>query len=164
MDRKGSFYVSNNGYSVTFYDEKLNDEGDGRGQTTLICEKETGSVIMQKYSESGNTEGTWSYNVNWIQGIDNWVIVDGEENSAKLKEPESSATEYNIYKYQDIYTIPESNLGTLECKVSSSILDQMKNTIDGFSYPTETPSTYITTENFTTELTSMLNEWTGTLN
>lgn len=169
-DRKGSFYVSNNGYSVTFYDEKLNDEGDGRGQTTLICENETGSVIMQKYLNSGSTEETWSYNVNWIQGIDNWVIVDGEGNSAELKETESSTTKYNIHKYhdsyydKDIYTITENNLGTLECKVSSSILNQMKNTIDDFSYPTETPSTYITTENFTTALTSMLDEWCGTLN
>lgn len=169
-DKKGSFYVSNNGYSVTFYDEKLNDEGDGRGQTTFICEKETGSVIMQKYLNSGSTEETWSYNVNWIQGIDNWVIVDGEGNLAELKETESSTTKYNIYKYhdsyydKDIYMITENNLGTLECKVSSSILDQMKDTIDDFSYPTETPLTYITTENFTTALTSMLDEWCGTLN
>ena len=165
MDRKGSFYVSNNGYSVTSYDEKLNDEGDGRKQTTLICEKETGSVIMQKYSDSGNTEGPWCYNVNWIEGIDNWVIVDGEGNLAELKEPESSTTKYNIHKYEDIYTITEDDLGTtLKCKVPSSILDQMKNTIDVFSYPTETPLTYITTENFTTALTPMLDEWCGTLN
>ena len=167
-DTKVSFYVSNNGYSVAFYDENQK-EGDGRDQMTFICEKETGSVIMQKYSESGNTEGTWSYNVNWIQGIDNWVIVDDGGNSAELKEPESS-TKYNIYKAhdsfydKDIYMIPESELGTLRCKVSSSILDQMKNTIDVFSYPTETPLTYITTENFTTALTSMLDEWCGTLN
>ena len=40
----------------------------------------------------------------------------------------------------------------------------MKNTIDDFPYPTETPLTYITTENFTTALTSMLDEWCGTLN
>lgn len=168
-DQKGSFYVSNNGYSVTFYDGNQKED-NGREQTTFICEKETGSVIMQKYSISGSTEETWSYNVNWIGGIDNWVIVDSEGNSAELKETESSATKYNIYKYhepfydQDIYMITESNLGTLRCKVSSSILDQMKNTIDDFSYPTETPLTYITTENFTTALTSMLNEWTETLN
>lgn len=168
-DIKVSFYVSNNGYSLACYDEN-NKDGDGRHQTTFICKKETGSVIMQKYSESGNTEGPWRYNVNWIQGIDNWVIVDGEGNLAELKETESSATKYNIYKYhdsyydKDLYTIAENDLGTLKCKVPSSILDQMKNTIDDFSYPTETPSTYITTENFTTELTSMLDEWCGTLN
>lgn len=167
-DKKGSFYVSNNGYSVTFYNENQK-EGDGREQTTFICEKETGSVIMQKYSNSGNTEETWCYNVNWIEGIDSWVIVDSEGNSAELKETDSSTTKYTIYKAksydnQDIYMIPESNLGTLKCKVSSSILNQMKNTIDGFSYPTETPSTYITTENFTTALTSMLNKWSATLN
>lgn len=166
-DIKGSFYVSNNGYSVTFYDEKQKD-GDGRQQTTFICEKETGSVIMQKYSDSDNTEGTWSYNVNWIEGIDNWVIVDGEGDSAELKEIESSTKKYTIYKArvdnQDVYMIPESNLGTLKCEVPSSILNQMKNTIDDFSYPTETPSTYITPENFTTALTSMLDKWTETLN
>ncbi|MCR5217062.1 hypothetical protein [Treponema sp.] len=168
-DKKGSFYVSNNGYSVTFYDENLK-ESDGRGQTTFICEKETGSVIMQKYSISGSTEETWSYNVNWIEGIDNWVIVDSEGDSAELKETESSPIKYNINKYhesyynQDIYMITENNLGTLECKVSSSILDQMKNAINDFSYPTETPLTYITTEDFSTALTSMLDEWCGTLN
>ena len=162
-DIKVSFYVSsNNGYSLAFYDEN-NKDGDGRHQTTFICEKETGSVIMQKYSDSGNTEGPWCYNVNWIEGIDNWVIVDGEGNSAELKEPESS-TKYDIHKYEDIYTITEDDLGTLKCKVPSSILDQMKNTIDVFSYPTETPLTYITTENFTTALTPMLDEWCGTLN
>lgn len=165
-DIKGSFYVSNNGYSVTFYDEKQKD-GDGRQQTTFICEKETGSVIMQKYSDSDNTEGTWSYNVNWIEDIGSWVIVD-EGNSVELKENDSSTIKYTIYKArvdnQDVYMIPESNLGTLKCKVPSSILNQMKNTIDDFSYPTEKPSIYITTENFTTALTSMLDEWCGTLN
>lgn len=163
-DKKASFYVDTSGYSAAVYDKKRNDS---REVTTMICEGSSGDVIVQKYKGENSNEA-WCYNLNWIDGISDWVIVENN-GEHKLKENESAAIEYKVFKCQFddnkyTYLISEDDLGILECKLSEIILTNIMNTVDAFNYPSETPETYITTSDFSEDLSQKLEDWLSTLN
>lgn len=163
-DKKSSFYVDDSGYSAAVYDKKRNDS---REVTTMICEGSSGDVIVQKY-KGENSDEAWCYNLNWIDGISEWVIVENND-EYKLKETEASTTEYKIFKCQIddnkyTYLIRENDLDTLKCKISDAIITKMMNAVDNFNYPSDTPETYITTSIFTDSLSESLSEWISTLN